>query len=190
MAWAEVGLILKGLMRIQRAEGGRIVNNPVVYTLALNLLEFRQPTMKQSLNLDDMMSAVRFCAAQMDSQYGDTVFDEWVVISLKNGQPRILHYFGPRNYEFRQNFTRDLGALRNALFNGNHRPGDFEFARHAKGTYFEAFMALGNDVYLICNNTRASMDEIAQNPRWLSAQVPFADLSEKICASSLETQQN
>jgi hypothetical protein len=26
------------------------------------------------------------------------------------------------------------------------------------------------------------MEEIARNPRWLSAQVPFADLSEKICA--------
>jgi hypothetical protein len=43
----------------------------------------------------------------------------------------------------------------------------------------KAFMALGDDVYLICNNTRSSMAEIARNPRWLSAQVPFADLSEK-----------
>lgn len=136
------------------------------------------------------MGAVRFCAAQMDSHYGDTVFDEWVVVSLQQAQPRILHYFGPRNYEFRQNFTRDLGALRQALYDGNHRAGDFEFARHAKGTYFEAFMALGNDVYLICNNTRASMEEIAQNPRWLSAQVPFADLSEKICTTSSEDSHN
>ena len=139
--------------------------------------------MKQLTNLDEMMSAVRFCAAQMDSQYGDTVFDEWVVVSLQQPQPRILHYFGPRNYEFRQNFSRDLGALREALFSGQHRAGEFEFARHGLGTYFEAFMALGDDVYLICNNTRASMDEIAKNPRWLSAQVPFAELSGKICAA-------
>jgi len=140
--------------------------------------------MHKSLNLDEMMGAVRMCAAQMDSQYGDTVFDEWVVISLKQTQPRILHYFGPRNYEFRQNFSRDLGALREALFAGGHRPGDFEFVRHAQGTGFEGFMALGNDVYLICNNTRATMEDIAKNPRWLSAQVPFADLSEKICATA------
>ena len=38
------------------------------------------------------MTAVRFCAAQMDSQYGDTVFDEWIVVSLQQPQPRILHY--------------------------------------------------------------------------------------------------
>ena len=43
-------------------------------------------------------------------------------------------------------------------------------------------MALGDETYLICNNTRSSMDEITKNPRWLSAQVPFADLSEKMCA--------
>jgi hypothetical protein len=146
--------------------------------------------MNKSLDLDNMLGAVRFCAAQMDSQYGDTVFDEWVVVSLQQPQPRILHYFGPRNFDFRQNFARDLGALREALFNGEHSAGDFEFARHARGTYFEAFMALGNDVFLICNNTRASMDEIAQNPRWLSAQVPFADLSEKICAASSPDEAN
>lgn len=141
--------------------------------------------MKQSLNLDDLMTAVRFCAAQMDSHYGDTVFDEWVVISLQGPAPRILHYFGPRHYEFRQNFMRDLGTLRESLFSGRHRPGDFEFERHGYGTSFEAFMALGNDVYLICNNTRISMEEIARNPRWLSAQIPFADLSEKICAATV-----
>lgn len=121
------------------------------------------------------------CSRDMDSLYGDTVFDEWVLLSLNPPQPRILNYFGPRNFEFRQNFTKDLGTLRSALLNGGHRPGDFEFARHATGTCFEGFMALGEGRYLICNNTRSSMNEIARNPRWLSAQVPFADLSEKVC---------
>jgi hypothetical protein len=46
-------------------------------------------------------------------------------------------------------------------------------------------MALGNESYLICNNTSSSMDEIAKNPRWLSAQVPFADLGEKMCARQM-----
>lgn len=140
--------------------------------------------MNTSLDLDGMMQAVRDCAQQMDAHYGETVFDEWVVISLQPPQPRILNYFGPRNYEFRQNFSRDLGTLRAALLNGGHNPGDFEFARHATGTCFEGFMALGDGMYLICNNTRSSMAEIARNPRWLSAQVPFADLSEKVCALS------
>ena len=128
------------------------------------------------------MREILACANRMDAEYGSTVFDEWVVVSLQQPRARIMAYSGPRNYEFRKNFSNDLGSLRGALLSGGHQVGDFEFARHATGTCFEGFMALGNGAYLICNNTRSSMDEIAQNPRWLSAQVPFADLSENVCA--------
>lgn len=134
------------------------------------------------MNLDDTMQEVRACATRMNAEYGATVFDEWVVVSLQRPQARVLAYSGPRGQEFRQNFSRDLGTLKSALLTGGHQVGDFEFARHATGTCFEGFMALGNETYLICNNTKSSMNEIAQNPRWLSAQVPFADLGEKMCA--------
>jgi len=136
------------------------------------------------MNLTETMRAIRTCATQMDAQYGRTVFDEWVVVSLQEPQARVLGYVGPRHEVFAKHFTRDLGGLRASLLNGKHQAGDFEFARHAAGTNFEAFMALGDGLYLICNNTQFSMDEIAKNPRWLSAQVPFADLSERVCACS------
>lgn len=138
----------------------------------------------QNFNLDETMQEVRVCATRMNAEYGNTVFDEWAVISLRQNQPSVLAYAGPRGHEFRHTLTSDLGALRGSLKNGGHAPGEFEFARHAVGTGIEGFMALGNDTYLLCNNTRATMNEIAGNPRWLSAQVAFADLSEKICARS------
>ena len=47
-------------------------------------------------------------------------------------------------------------------------------------------MVVGRGLYLICNNTRESMDTIAKNSRWLGAQVPFAELGEKIRANPLE----
>ena len=50
---------------------------------------------------------------------------------------------------------------------------------------FESFMVLGSAIYLICNNTRESMEMIAKNPRWLTAQVPFAELSEQVRAHPL-----
>jgi hypothetical protein len=137
------------------------------------------------MNLSETLQAIRACAAQMDAQYGKTVFDEWVVVSLQEPQPRVLGYVGPRHEVFAKNFARDLGGLRASLLNGQHQVGDFEFARHAEGTSFEAFMALGDGIYLICNNTQSSMDEIAKDPRWLIAQVPFAELSERVCARSL-----
>lgn len=141
--------------------------------------------MNESMNLDDTMQAVRACATRMNAEYGAPVFDEWAVISLRSPQARVLAYSGPRVQEFRQTFSRDLGSLKNALVSGSHQVGDFEFARHATGTCFEGFMSLGNGTYLICNNTQSSMDEIAKNPRWLSAQVPFADLGERMCSRQM-----
>ena len=49
-----------------------------------------------------------------------------------------------------------------------------------------AITVLGSTIYLICNNTRASMEEITRDPKWLNAQVPFAELSEAIRPDPLE----
>ena len=53
------------------------------------------------------------------------------------------------------------------------------------GPAFEAFMALGKGIYLICNNTVQSMDGITQDPLWLNAQVPFVEMSEQFRAEPL-----
>jgi hypothetical protein len=137
------------------------------------------------MTLDETFSEIKTCASQMDSRYGNTVFDEWAIVSLVQNKARVLAYIGPRNDEFLQNFVKDLGALRAALHNESFGVGDFEFARHGVGTRHEVFMVLGSGIYLICNNTHESMDAIAKNTRWLDAQVPFAELSEKIRANPL-----
>ncbi len=137
------------------------------------------------MTLDETVRQVRNCANEMNARYGRSVFDEWAIVSLANQMARILAYNGPRNDAFLQNFATDLGALRAELLNPAYHVGDFEFAREAAGTRFEAFMVLGEGLYLICNNTSGTMNEIAQDPRWLNAQVPFAELSDKLRASPL-----
>jgi hypothetical protein len=131
------------------------------------------------MTLEEAIIQIKACAQQMDARYGRTVFDEWAVISLLENKARVLAYIGPRNDDFLKNFVKDLGALRAELLTENYGAGDFEFARHGIGTGFESFMVLGRALYLICNNTRESMETIAKNPRWLAAQVPFAELGEK-----------
>ena len=121
----------------------------------------------------------------MNVRYKKVVFDEWAVVSLIHQQARILAYIGPRNDAFLKNFADDLGTLRAELLKPKYSVGDFEFARHGTGTGFEAFMVLGKGIYLICNNTRSSMNEIAKDTRWLNAQVPFAEFAEKIRSSPL-----
>ena len=131
------------------------------------------------MTLEEAIIQIKACAQQMDARYGRTVFDEWAVISLLENKARVLAYIGPRNDDFLKNIAKDLGALRAELLTENYGAGDFEFARHGIGTGFESFMVLGRALYLICNNTRESMETIAKNPRWLAAQVPFAELGEK-----------
>lgn len=139
------------------------------------------------MTLKDIISQIKACAKQMDARYGQTVFDEWAIVSLAENKARVLAYIGPRNDAFLQNFAKDLGALRAELLSEKYGPGDFEFARQGVGTGFESFMVLSPAVYLICNNTRESMDTIARNPRWIAAQVPFAELGDRIRANPLES---
>ena len=134
------------------------------------------------MTLDEAISHIKSCAKEMDARYGQTVFDEWAVLSLAENKARVLAYIGPRNDDFLKNFAKDLGALRAELLTENYGVGDFEFARHGTGTGFESFMVLGRALYLICNNTHESMDSITKNPRWLEAQVPFAELADKVRA--------
>jgi len=137
------------------------------------------------MTLDDIAAKIKACAQQMNARYGGIVFDEWAVVSLAENKARVLFYTGPRNDEFLKNFVNDLGPLRLALHDTKFGPGDFEFARHGAGTRIEAFLVLSPGVYLICNNTQASMDAIAKNPLWLQAQVTFAELAESIRANPL-----
>jgi hypothetical protein len=132
------------------------------------------------MTLDEAAKQIRLCGQKMNDLYGRVVFDEWVIISLAQHKARILFYVGPRNDAFLKNFATDLGSLRAELLDSKYSVGDFEFSRHGVGTGFEAFVVLGEGIYLICNNTNASMEEITRDPKWLNAQVPFAELSEAV----------
>jgi hypothetical protein len=97
----------------------------------------------------------------------------------------VFGYEGARQQGFKKHFLTDAGGLRPSLLTRQHHPGDFEFSHTGVTTGFESFMALGPDVFLIWNNTAKSMDTISEEPRWLSAQVPFVELSETFRADPL-----
>ena len=137
------------------------------------------------MNLDQAKRLVKECAERMNAEYQKVVFDEWAMVLLQENKARILDYVGPRKQGFKQNFMADVAALRAGLLSQQYAIGDFEFARHGVGTGFEAFMVLGNNIYLICNHTVQSMDEIAKDPHWLAAQVPFVELSDKLRQDAL-----
>jgi hypothetical protein len=138
------------------------------------------------MNLVTAESLVTAALGRMNALYSQTVFDEWVVLSLQAGRAGILAYQGPRAESFQRQFAADVEPLRAEMEGKSLAVGDFEFAPAAAGTRFDACLRIGQASYLICNHTGKSMAEIRQDPRWLRAQKPFVELSGKFRADPLE----
>jgi hypothetical protein len=129
------------------------------------------------MTLEQAVNLIKDCAGRMTSSYGKVVFDEWVLVSLQDAKGKILAYIGPRKEEVHKTFVNDLGALRSELIHGQHAVGEFEFARHGVGTSFEAFLVVGQKLYLVCNNTALSMEQIVSDSKWLQAQSYLPELA-------------
>lgn len=132
------------------------------------------------MKLEEAVGAIEACFERMDSVYGSPVFDEWAIIALFDQRGKILNYNGPRREKFHENFHADVRLLEAELFNSAYGHGDFVFDREGNGTRFDSFMVLGEGLFLICNNLNHSIGNIAANPKWLRAQKPFVELSERI----------
>lgn len=114
----------------------------------------------------------------MDAFFGRTVFDEWAVLAQDGAQLRVVAYEGPREAVFPEQVRRDLVTLHNDTAHEHRDSGAFGFSRHAEGTAIDAYIVIGPALYLVCNNTTQSVSELALDPLWRRAQVPFAELAE------------
>ena len=137
------------------------------------------------MNLEAALKTIKEGFERMNALYGKVVFDEWVIISFSGTKEAILSYSGPRRDHFKANFDNDVKALKMDLHKTKHRVGDFDFARAAAGTHFDAFIVIGKELFLICNSTNLSMQEITKNSNWITTQVPFAGLTDKFRADPL-----
>jgi hypothetical protein len=138
------------------------------------------------MNLVTAESLISAALGRMNTLYSQTVFDEWVVLSLHGSRGGITAYHGPRAESYQRGFAADVGPLRSEMEGKRLAVGDFEFAPEAAGTRFDACLRIGQASYLICNHTGKSMAEIRKNPLWLQAQKAFIELSGKFRADPLE----
>lgn len=137
------------------------------------------------MNLDEATQLIQTQMDRMAEVYKKPVFDEWAVLFILERRGRILSYHGPRRDDFQRSFLEDVKALGPELLSGRQNIGDFEFSTEGAGTGFDAFIVLGRGLFLICNNTTQSIAGITRNPLWLSAQVPFVELSDRFRADPL-----
>lgn len=136
------------------------------------------PHSSQTMTPSLAFEKIRTAFVRMDAFYGRAVFDEWAVLAIEEAKISVLAYEGPRAESFTRDLHKDLVQLRNDTEGERRDPGAFGFTRSASGQAIDAYIVLGPSLYLICNNTDESVSELALDPHWRKAQVPFAELAE------------
>jgi hypothetical protein len=137
------------------------------------------------MNLQTATQLIRMCRDRMTAAYMKPVFDEWVVVELGTSGAQVLDYDGPRGEAFRNDLHADSAALVREMQDRHYTIGDFEFVQQADGSSYDACIRLGEKTYLLCNHTAGTMADLRKDPRWLKAQAPFVDLTEKFRADPL-----
>ena len=132
------------------------------------------------MTIDDAIARIEQCFRKMNEAYGRPVFDEIAIVGLESGGLKLHHYEGPRKDAFLGEFADDSAALRRELTRDQSgEGGEFSFTHEGAGAGIDAYICLGPDVYLFCNNTGKSMGEITRDPRWLDAQGAFLEASQR-----------
>jgi hypothetical protein len=130
------------------------------------------------MTLDEARTAILATLGRMNAIYTTTLFDEWVLVSLKPDRGTILAYHGPRAESFKKSFNTDIQPLRAEMSEQKLAIGDFIFAANAASVQHDACVRVGGSAYLFCNNTTKTMNDIRQSPLWRDAQAPFVKLCE------------
>ncbi|HEU5080202.1 MAG TPA: hypothetical protein VFT72_13400 [Opitutaceae bacterium] len=137
------------------------------------------------MNLETALQNVRRCRETMDTLYQKPVFDEWAIVVFGSKGPQVLSYEGPRAESFKKNFHADSVPLAREMQSREYEVGDFEFAQDGTGSRFDGCVRIGEQAFIFCNNTYGTLSDLRQDPRWLKAQKPLLDLTEKFRADPL-----
>lgn len=138
------------------------------------------------MQLDAAIQRIQKSFAKLDDAYGRTVFDEIAMVGLAGNELNLYHYTGPREAEFMSEFADDSRSLRKELtIDQTANGGEFSFTREGEGAGIDAYICLGSEVYLFCNNTEKSMPEVTADPAWLNAQGEFLNASQYFAVDPL-----
>lgn len=140
------------------------------------------------MNLKSAIARIQKSFAKMNEAYLRPVFDEIAIVSLSGTSPTVeLHYYeGAREAEFLNEFMDDSVALRNDVGStSDNLGGEFGFTREGGGEGIDAYICLGPRIFLLCNNTEQSMEEVTKDSRWLTAQGEFLNASQYFAVDPL-----
>jgi len=140
------------------------------------------------MNLESAIARIQKSFTQLNEAYGRAVFDEIAIIQVSGETTLTLHYYeGGREAAFLNDVLEDSVALRNDV--GDTRSnlgGEFGFTREGGGEGIDAYICLGPRIFLLCNNTMQSMEEVTRDARWLTAQSEFLNASQYFAVDPLK----
>lgn len=134
------------------------------------------------MDISTAAATIENTVKKMNLATGETVFDEWAIVTKTATGWRICHYHGPREQAFLAKFKQDIAALKGTLKPNDLHIGDFAFSHEGYGSGFDAHICAGEDLLILFNNTEKSTGEITANPKWTEAQVHFGNLLEGFIA--------
>ena len=140
------------------------------------------------MTLAQAIELIETTHAAMSRDYKCAVFDEYAIVWRKGRKEYLVWYRGPREAEFIKTFGNDTAPLQAeaaAQPTRVYHIGDFQFTAEGHGSQSEAFVVVGDELRLVCGNTRLSMAEISQNRLWLAAQQHFVYMSERFAVDPL-----
>ncbi|MGJ8638743.1 MAG: hypothetical protein ACSHYA_05060 [Opitutaceae bacterium] len=131
------------------------------------------------MNLEAAIQRIESSFTKLDEAYGRPVFDELAIVGLGGGSLELHYYKGPRETAFLSEVVDDSISIRKELAaDQTALGGEFSFTREGEGSGIDAYICLGPNVYLSCNNTEKSMAEVTADPGWLNAQGAFLNASQ------------
>jgi len=130
------------------------------------------------MKLDQANKLIQLCAEQMNARYRKVVFDEWAVISLTDNKGRLLSTWVPGRPGSRKTFspTRANCGARCSL--SSLTRGISSLPATEWGPGLNRSWPWGGIIPDL-QQYRPIHGRYHQDPLWLSAQVPFVDLSER-----------
>ncbi len=134
------------------------------------------------MNIATATDRIDTALQHLKTAIGEPVFDEWALAEKTSKGWNILGYGGNRQEAFLAEFNADMAALRDTLDPSNTLVGDFAFSHEGYGSGFDAHMCVGENLFVLFNNTEKSTGEITSNPKWMKAQIHFTELLEVFIA--------
>lgn len=134
----------------------------------------------------EAVERIGLALSKMAEVLGEAAFDEWMLVKRLSKGWQVLNYTGEREAAFKKEFTTDIAAMKETVLDFSKTyVGDSDFSYEGHGSGFDAYICVGDGIFLFLNNIQKSTSEITNSPKWKRAQIHYATLLEAFAADKL-----